>query len=272
MKLKKPKKDTFPDFIQRIVRFYLRELILISAGIIMVGAAAFAVSGYRTGSRGKVYAVNAGAGKGEYQKDFQVGLMGVVNSVTGMEDYSRNIRLYHVTDDEGAVLAGFDGASKLLLHQMMMEKGTKKASEVGYYAVRMVESSHMSKEEYGALLRIVEAEATGGDVTSKMMVAGVVLNRVADSRFPDTITDVIWQKMGGVAQFQPTQDGRIYDCVVTDSTVEAVDRVLAGEDCSQGALFFLARNSSEASSAAWFDSSLVKLFEYGGHEYYTFAD
>ena len=104
------------------------------------------------------------------------------------------------------------------------------------------------------------------------IVAGVVLNRVADSRFPDTITDVIWQKMGGVAQFQPTQDGRIYNCVVTDSTVEAVDRVLAGEDYSQGALFFLARTSSEASSAAWFDNSLVKLFEYGGHEYYTFAD
>ncbi len=33
----------------------------------------------------------------------------------------------------------------------------------------------MSGEEYYTLLQIVEAEATGGDVMSKMMVAGVVL-------------------------------------------------------------------------------------------------
>lgn len=272
MGLRKRKKETFPGFLQRVIRYYLRDIFLIFSGIAMVGAVAFAVSGYRTGNRGKVYAVNTRSGENGFQENFQTGLMGVVNSIIDMEDYSRNISIYHVTDDGSEVLAGFEGVPKLLFHQAMMEQGTKKVSEVGYYAVKIVEASRISPDDYNTLLRLVEAEATGGDVTSKMIVAGVVLNRVADPRFPDTISDVIWQKVGGTAQFQPTQDGRIYNCVVTESTIEAVDRVLAGEDYSQGALFFLARTSSEASSAAWFDSSLVKLFEYGGHEYYTFAE
>lgn len=272
MRRRRRKRETFPDLVRRIIRFYLRDLAWLFAGIVMVGAAAFAVSGYKTSRRGKVYAVNLSSGEGGYQKDFQAGLMGVVNSISDMEDYSRNIQLYPVTDDGSEVLAGFDGVSKMLLHQAMMEQGVKKVSEVGYYAVRMVEASHISREDYSTLLHLVEAEATGGDVTSKMMVAGVVMNRVADARFPNTISEVIWQKTGGTAQFQPTQDGRIYNCVVTESTVEAVDRVLAGEDCSQGALFFLARTYSDAASAAWFDDSLVKLFEYGGHEYYTFEE
>ena len=68
-----------------------------------------------------------------------------------------------------------------------------------------------------------------------MMVAGVVLNRVRDSHFPDTIQEVVWQK----DQFQPTSDGRIYSCTVTDSTTEAVDRVLAGEDVSAGRVVLL---------------------------------
>ena len=59
---------------------------------------------------------------------------------------------------------------------------------------------------------------------------------------------------------------------MTDSTVEAVERVLQGEDYSQGALFFLARGSAESQNADWFDSSLAKLFEYGGHEYYTYQE
>ena len=54
-------------------------------------------------------------------------------------------------------------------------------------------------EDYYALLQIVEAEATGGDMKSKILIANVVLNRVKDSRFPDTIYEVVWEKDGGVA-------------------------------------------------------------------------
>ena len=61
-------------------------------------------------------------------------------------------------------------------------------------------------------------------------------------------------------------------CTVTDSTIEAVERVLQGEDYSQGALFFFARDSAEAQNINWFDSSLMQVFEYGGHEYFTYKE
>ncbi len=118
--------------------------------------------------------------------------------------------------------------------------------------------------DYNNFLRIVEAEATGGDIKSKILVADVIINRVRRSDFPNTITDVIFQ--GNGQQFQPVMDGRFYTVNVTESTVEAVDRALYGEDYSQGATFFAARASAGAGS--WHASALTRLFEYGGHVYF----
>ena len=121
-------------------------------------------------------------------------------------------------------------------------------------------------EDYNNFLKIVEAEATGGDIMSKIMVADVIINRVRSSRFPNTITEVIFQ--GNGEQFQPVADGRFYSVYVTNETVEAVQRALYGEDYSMGALFFASNYSVNA--GAWHVSALTRLFEYGGHVYFTF--
>ncbi len=118
--------------------------------------------------------------------------------------------------------------------------------------------------DYNNFLRIVEAEATGGDIKSKILVADVIINRVRRSDFPNTITDVIFQ--GNGQQFQPVMDGRFYTVNVTGTTVEAVDRALYGEDYSQGATFFAAKSSAGAGS--WHARALTRLFEYGGHVYF----
>lgn len=123
-----------------------------------------------------------------------------------------------------------------------------------------------SEEDYNNFLRIVEAEATGGDVLSKMMVANVIINRVNHPYFPNTVTDVIFQ--GNGEQFSPVADGRFYTVAVTDSTIEAVNRALMGEDYSQGALFFAAVHS--VTPNCWHSNNLARLFEYGGHIYFTF--
>lgn len=254
-------------FAKRIVGRYIRNMTLILSGILMTGSIALVISEFDTGSHGKVYAVSSFQEEGHIQ-EFQAGLMGVVNGVAHMERYSDASRLVNAKNGGGEVLAGVEGVDRRAIHRAVFGRGTGKAKELGYYAQQAVLENQMSSDEYYTLLQIVEAEATGGDVTSKMMVAGVVLNRVRDSHFPDTIYDVVWQD----EQFQPTSDGRMYSCTVTDSTIEAVERVLQGEDCSQGALFFLARDSAEAGNTQWFDSKLAKLFEYGGHEYYTYRE
>lgn len=123
-----------------------------------------------------------------------------------------------------------------------------------------------SDADYINLLKIVEAETTGGDLMSKIMVANVIINRVKNPYFPNTITDVIFQ--GNGEQFQPIMDGRFYTVPVTALTFEAVDRALYGEDYSMGAYFFAA--TASAAPGSWHDRALKRLFEYGGHVYFTF--
>lgn len=127
----------------------------------------------------------------------------------------------------------------------------------------------VSEEDYEALLRIVQAEAGNEDTKGKILVANVVLNRVVDERFPNSVYDVVFQRAGGKAQFSPIASGSYYKVVVTEDTREAVDRALAGEDYSEGALFFAARRYAGSSQMRWFDECLTKLFSYGGHEFFT---
>ncbi len=129
-------------------------------------------------------------------------------------------------------------------------------------------SCDISHEDYEILLRIVEAEAGGEDEDGKLLVANVVLNRVASEEFPDSISEVVLQSSEGVTQFSPVSSGRIWKVTVSSETVSAVDRALAGEDISQGALYFAARKYANAENMKWFDENLTFLFKHGGHEFY----
>lgn len=145
---------------------------------------------------------------------------------------------------------------------------TAKAEAKNTDVLEMTYNSHMdielSESEITILQRIVEAEATGEDIYGRMLVANVVLNRMHDDEFPDSIEGVVFQK----GQFSPISDGRYYTVTITKKTKEAVKRVLSGEDYSEGALYFFARSKTSTKKARWFDNSLQRLFKYGGHEFY----
>lgn len=127
----------------------------------------------------------------------------------------------------------------------------------------------VSADDYEALLRIVEAEAGGEDEKGKLLVANVVLNRVKNEKFPDTIEEVIMQKDKGTTQFSPVSNGRFYTVEVSDETIDVVNRALCGEDISKGALYFAARKYADPDRMEWFDNCLTFLFEYGGHEFFS---
>lgn len=118
--------------------------------------------------------------------------------------------------------------------------------------------------DYQVLLNIVQAEAGNCDDKGKILVANVIMNRVKSSVFPGTITDVVYQR----SQFSPVQNGSINRVQVTDNTIQCVERALAGEDYSQGALYFMNRSASRSGSAGWFDRSLTYLFQHGAHEFF----
>lgn len=84
----------------------------------------------------------------------------------------------------------------------------------------------VSDKEYEILCRIVEAEATGGDVKQKANVASCVLARVESKEWKNTIEGVVFEHYGNVWQFTPISDGRYYTVKITESTKKAVDQVL----------------------------------------------
>ena len=126
-------------------------------------------------------------------------------------------------------------------------------------------SLSLEDQEYQVLLKIVEAEAGCEDTEGRMLVANVVMNRVRNGNFPNTVTEVVYQRQDGTAQFSPVSDGRIDTVNVSQGTIDAVARVMNGEDISQGALFF----RSVRSRSGWFDQKLSRVLEHGNHIFYT---
>lgn len=127
----------------------------------------------------------------------------------------------------------------------------------------------LDAEDLEVLLRIVEAEAGCEDEDGKLLVANVVLNRLQSEQFPNSITEIVFQKENGVSQFSPISDGSYYHVRISEETMDAVERALEGEDISRGALYFAARKYADSESMHWFDEKLVFLFQHGGHEFFV---
>lgn len=268
---------------RRLVKRIRRKYSAVTITASMLAMAFLFAIGVSGGSRnlvrqGTEKAAVKSAGMGEVlaaempqTEELQAGLKGVVHGAVTMEEYLKAAEEVNMAGANEEILIGAAKASRQDIFRSTLQAGTKSAGGVVASATRLVRDTQMPESEYYTLLRIVEAEATGEDLQGKMLIANVIINRVKDERFPDTIEEVVWQQIGGAAQFQPTVDGRIDSVVISDDTIQAVDRVLAGEDSSQGALYFMARNASDSTSIGWFENTLIPLFEHGGHEYYTLS-
>lgn len=147
---------------------------------------------------------------------------------------------------------------------IQVEETTTSNEETGDVTASIGNAVRVSNEEYEALQRIVEAEAGNQDDIGRILVANVVLNRVKSDKYPDSILENIFRHSGNIYQFEPVQNGTYYSVTVSEKTKECVDRALAGEDYSQGALYFT-RQTSENS---WFNTSLTLLFVHGVHYFY----
>lgn len=126
-------------------------------------------------------------------------------------------------------------------------------------------SFSLTKEEIVILERIVEAEATGGSVDSKIHVAHVILNRCLSGGFPDDVESVVFEKN----QFAPIKDGRYYTVEITDSTKEAVQMALTMDDTVDGAVYFaLLKNVKNVKTRSWFDTLDFVFTDDLGHSFF----
>ena len=137
--------------------------------------------------------------------------------------------------------------------------------EVQYLVeVKTVKNEQFTDEEEYLLAKLAMAEAEGEDLKGKAFVMLVVLNRVNDDEFPDTIKEVIFQESDGTYQFSPIGDGRFFKQEPSDECYEALELVKTGYDESKGALYF----TSIKEQSTWHSRNLDFLFEHGGHLFY----
>lgn len=116
-------------------------------------------------------------------------------------------------------------------------------------------------EEY-LLAKIAQAEAGCESVQGKALVILVVLNRVQDSGFPDSIEDVIYQE----GQFSPVGDGTFETAEPDVGCWEALEVVKDSQyDFSGGALYF--ENCADEDN--WHSRNLKYLYQCGRHKFYS---
>lgn len=83
------------------------------------------------------------------------------------------------------------------------------------------------------LARLVHAEAEAEPYSGKVAVAAVILNRIENPKFPNTLAGVIYQPLA----FESVANGRIYTTPSSEA-IKAAGDAINGWDPTGGALFF----------------------------------
>lgn len=107
------------------------------------------------------------------------------------------------------------------------------------------------EKEMELLARAVYSEARGEPTEGQVAVAAVILNRLEDGQFPNTISGVIFQPRA----FTAVADGQFW-YTPNQKSFEAVEQALKGEDPSDGALYYY--NPAKATSRWIFSRTVIK--------------
>lgn len=102
---------------------------------------------------------------------------------------------------------------------------------------------NLNDEEIMLLSRLIAGEARGESYEGQVAVAAVVINRVKDSRFPNSLEGVIYQKNA----FSVVNNGTIY-AEPTSSTYRAAQEALYGNDPTNNAIYFW---NPDISTCSW---------------------
>ncbi|HBV85206.1 MAG TPA: peptidoglycan-binding protein LysM [Desulfosporosinus sp.] len=116
----------------------------------------------------------------------------------------------------------------------------------------------VSEEEVELLSRVIYGEARGEDFLGQVAVGAVVLNRVNDPRFPNTIKGVIYQS----GAFTAVDDRQIH-LDPNDQAHKAAEAALSGLDPTNGAIFYY---NPRTATDKWIKSRTV-IKEIGNHTF-----
>lgn len=113
------------------------------------------------------------------------------------------------------------------------------------------------------LSRIISAESRGEPFLGQVAVGNVILNRVRDPAYPDSVYGVIFDRKYGT-QFTPSVNGTIYN-TPTASAVEAAKVCLEGYSVSEKILYFY---EPAIAVSSWIGKNRPYAFRIGAHYFY----
>jgi N-acetylmuramoyl-L-alanine amidase len=142
--------------------------------------------------------------------------------------------------------------SKEIDAQEIMDKLVRESKD------ERIQGFEITYDEAQMLMKIAMAEAGGDGVEGKAMVMAVILNRVEDDRFPDSIKGVIFQEH----EFSPITDGRYYNAEPDVECHLALAEIEMGEYYTIDALYF------ENADKSWQQSNCEYLGTVGHHRFY----
>ena len=123
--------------------------------------------------------------------------------------------------------------------------------------------NYYNADELFWLSRIIEAEAGGEILEGKIAVGNVVLNRVANKQYPNTIYGVIFDFKHGI-QFTPAYTGTIYNTPSQESII-AAKMCLEGYEIIPGVLFFF---NPRIATSSWISENRPFAARIGLHDFY----
>lgn len=99
--------------------------------------------------------------------------------------------------------------------------------ELGY----CIDSHVLSADEMELLAKVAQTEAGCfyNHQQSQIYVVNVIINRVRSSDFPDSVEEVVYQKVNGVPQFSVAYDGSLDSCDLEESTMENIKKAFRSE-------------------------------------------
>ncbi len=116
-------------------------------------------------------------------------------------------------------------------------------------------SNYNSNDRY-LLAKVIYAEARGESYTGQVAIAAVVLNRVEDSRFPNTVAGVIYQPWA----FTAVNDGQI-NLEPNALAYQAADDALNGWDPTYGSVYYY---NPQTATSKWIFTT-KKVTQIGKH-------
>ena len=134
--------------------------------------------------------------------------------------------------------------------------GPLTAAKMGISVSSNTSSSTYNSNDRYLLAKVIYAEARGESYTGQVAIAAVVLNRVEDSRFPNTVAGVIYQPWA----FTAVNDGQI-NLEPNAKAYQAADDALNGWDPTYGCVYYY---NPQTATSKWIFST-KKVTQIGKH-------